>query len=101
MHRWAEIYYQQLDALRSLREQVRRDLVGRRPEIQRDEVAVADFFDWTDSKPLVEETQIAGSLHPAHRDHGAAGQNSRSFTGAGKQEKLRPQKKCFFLTPPL
>src|ERR1700674_5185769 len=35
------------------------------------------------------------------RVHGAAVQNrSRSIMGAGKQEKLRPQEVCFFLTSP-
>ena len=36
---------------------------------------------------------------PSTRVHGAEGQNrSRSIRWAGKQEKLRPQEKCFFLT---
>ncbi len=35
------------------------------------------------------------------RVHGAAAQTrSRSIRWAGKQEKLRPQEKCFFLTSP-
>jgi hypothetical protein len=35
------------------------------------------------------------------RVHGAAAQSrSRSIRWAGKQEKLRPQEKCFFLTSP-
>src|SRR5580704_7806998 len=38
---------------------------------------------------------------PGTRAHVAAGRNrSRSITWAGKQEKLRPQEKCFFLTSP-
>jgi hypothetical protein len=38
---------------------------------------------------------------PGTRAHVAAGRNgSRSITWAGKQEKLRPREKCFFLTFP-
>jgi hypothetical protein len=38
---------------------------------------------------------------PSTRVHGAEVQNrSRSITRAGKQEKLRPQDECFFLTSP-
>jgi hypothetical protein len=42
-----------------------------------------------------------GATLPRNRAHGAVGQNrSRSIEWAVKQEKFRPQEKCFFLTLP-
>ena len=42
-----------------------------------------------------------GGALPRNRAHGAVGQNSSPLiTWAGKQEKLRPPEKCFFLTSP-
>ena len=48
VHRRAEFYYQQLDALRSLRQQVRRELLGGEPETSGVEAALSDSFDGSD-----------------------------------------------------
>jgi hypothetical protein len=47
------------------------------------------------------ENQKRGIKVPRNRAHGAAGQDiSSSIKWAVKQEKFRPQEKCFFLTSP-
>jgi hypothetical protein len=47
------------------------------------------------------ENQKRGVEMPRNRAHGAAGQDkSCSINWAAKQEKFRPQEKCFFLTSP-
>ena len=50
VHRRAELYYQQLDALRTLRQQVRKDLLTESKEAQGVETAVCDSVDGSDSR---------------------------------------------------
>ena len=66
VHRRAEIYYQQLDALRSARASATRS-VGGRPKTQRYEIAAPDSFDWTHSGRSVDcsDADAASFSHQA------------------------------------
>ena len=67
VHRRAEIYYQQFDALRSLREQVRRDLLAEGRKHSAIEIAAPDSFDWTHSSGSVDcsDADAASFSHQA------------------------------------
>ena len=63
VRRRAEFYYQQLDALRALRQQVRRELLGRERETQGVETAVSDSVDRPDPRGAVDrDSADAASL---------------------------------------
>ena len=79
VRRRAEFYYQQLDALRSLRQQVRRELLAESGETPGVETAVPDSLDWSDPRGAVDrdsadppslphQAATVGLRRPGHRD---------------------------------
>ena len=79
----AEFYYQQLDALRSVRQEVRRELLAEGPETPRLEMTPPDSFDRSDPG-----SRTAGySTDPAPFPHQAAALDLQRFWHRDEQQR--------------
>ena len=117
VHRHAEFYYQQLDVLRCLRQEVRRDLLAESKKHQAwkrlggipsiGPIRAAVLLGILQA-PHRFRTKRHGRENPkqwanasSNRAPGADDQNRFcSIKWAAKQEKFRPLQECFFLTSP-